>query len=60
MKNLSKNTKNILTFLIFWACSYILFTGALIVMANSFNVGVAYIFTFIISGLLSSGILPKE
>lgn len=60
MKTLSKDTKEILTFLTVWACAYTLFICLCALMAQSFNIGVAYVLLFVISGLLAVGILPKE
>lgn len=60
MKTLSKNTKEILTFLAVLILVNCLFNAVLFVMAQSFNIGIGYLFSFVISCLVTATIMPDS
>jgi len=60
MKTLSKNTKEILNLLTVFILVFTGITGVLAVMAQSFNIGIAYLFSFAISCLITVFITPDK
>jgi len=53
MKTLSKNTKEILTFLTVLLSVYFVFMGTICAICQTFDLGIAYFMVFVISGMVA-------
>lgn len=60
MKTLSKDTKNILTFLAVLLATYFVFMGTICAISQTFDLGIAYFMVFIISSMVAIASLDSQ